>query len=164
MDGYLPKPVDREALLAVIERNAALVATPAPQEGFDIQTIRARLGGDEELVSQLLQLFLDSCPDLMARVTEGIAHRDAAQVRIATHTVRGVAAQFSAAGVVSAAAALESAAGETTVDWPRIASGWAELQLPLQRLTSGVRDALRGTPPSSRQPTTADATQALNIA
>jgi two-component system, sensor histidine kinase and response regulator len=164
MDGYLAKPVDREALLAVIERNVALVPTPVPLEGFDIQTIRARLGGDEELVSELLRLFLDSCPDLMARVTDGIAHRNAGQVRIATHTFRGVAAQFSAAGVVSVAAALEGAAGETTVDWPRIASSWAELQLPLQRLMACVRDALRERPDSSGQPTTADATQALNIA
>jgi two-component system, sensor histidine kinase and response regulator len=164
MDGYLPKPVDREALLAVIERNAAPVATPVPPHGFDIQTIRARLGGDEELVSELLQLFLDSCPDLTARVAEGIAHGNAAQVCLATHTLRGVAAQFSAAGVVSVAAALERAAGETTVDWPRIASGWAELQLPLERLMACVRDTLREGPGSSGQPRPADATQALNIA
>ena len=44
MDGYLAKPVDREALLAVIERNAALVATPVPPEGFDIQTIASAVG------------------------------------------------------------------------------------------------------------------------
>jgi two-component system, sensor histidine kinase and response regulator len=164
MDGYLAKPVDREALLAVVERNAAFVGTPVPPERFDIQTIRSRLGGDEELVSQLLQLFLDSCPDLMARISDGIAHRNAAQVRIATHTLRGVAAQFSAAGVVSVAAALESTAAGTTVDWPRIASGWAELQLPLQRLMAYVLDTLRESAGSSGRPTAADARQALNIA
>jgi two-component system, sensor histidine kinase and response regulator len=163
MDGYMSKPVDREALLAVIERNAAVAATAMPPEEFDIQTIGARLGGDEELVSQLLQLFLDSCPDLIARVTDGITQGNAAQVRIATHTLRGVAAQFSATGVVRGAAALESAAGETTVDWPRIASSWAELQLPLQRLMGCVRNALRERAPSSGQPTRLDAAQALNI-
>jgi signal transduction histidine kinase/CheY-like chemotaxis protein len=162
MDGYLAKPVDREALLALIERNAGFVATPVPPESFDMQAIRARLGGDEELVSQLLQLFLDSCPDLMARVSDGITQGNAAEVHIATHTLRGVAAQFSAVGVVSAAAALESAAGDTTVDWPRIASSWADLQLPLQRLMACVRDALRERAGSPSQPTPADATSALS--
>jgi two-component system, sensor histidine kinase and response regulator len=164
MDGYLSKPVDREALLAVIERNAAVIASPVPPEGFDIQIIAARLGGDEELVSQLLQLFLDGYPDLIARVTDGITQANAAQVRIGTHTLRGVAAQFSATGVVNGAAALESAAGETTVDWPRIASGWAELQLPLQRLVGSVRNALSERSDSSGQPARADATQTLRFA
>jgi HPt (histidine-containing phosphotransfer) domain-containing protein len=134
-----------------------------PPAEFDIQAIRVRLGGDEELVSELLQLFLASCPDLMARVTDGIAHANGAQVLIATHTLRGVAAQFSAEGVVSAAAALESAAGETAIDWPRIASSWAELQVPLQRLMISVRDALRERLGSSGQARPADVTHALNI-
>jgi signal transduction histidine kinase/DNA-binding response OmpR family regulator len=141
MDGYLAKPVDRQDLLAVVEQEAAFGLTPPSIDGLDLQAIRLRLGGDEELVSQLMQSFLEAGPDLIAQTGGAVGRRDAEQVRLSAHTLRGVAAQLSAAGAVRSAAALEAAASCAPVDWEPIDSVWARLQEELDRLLAWVHEA-----------------------
>ena len=53
-----------------------------------------RLGGDEELARQLVELFVDECPRMMAAVRDSIASGDVDQVRRAAHAFKGSVGNF----------------------------------------------------------------------
>ena len=141
MDGYLAKPVDRQTLLAVVEQQAAFAVASPPREQLDLEAIRERLGRDEELVVQLIQSFLDGCPELIAKIHHAVQQRDAEQLRVSAHALRGVASQLSATEVVQFASALETAAARPPWEWTSINSGLVELQRELDRLIVWVRGA-----------------------
>jgi two-component system sensor histidine kinase/response regulator len=53
-----------------------------------------RLGGDEELARQLVELFVAECPRMMAAVRDSVASGDAEQVRRAAHAFKGSVGNF----------------------------------------------------------------------
>ncbi len=142
MDGYLSKPVDRNALLAVVEKNAAFGVTPTAATGMDLQAMRARLGGDQELMVEIMQLFLDDCPARLANIERAMKDADADAVRIAAHTLKGAVAQLSATTVTACASTLEQAAAGASVDWSLINLGWSRLQQEVAGLTVAIRAAM----------------------
>ncbi len=141
MDGYLSKPVDRKALLAVVEKNAPFGVTPAPTTGMDLQAMRARLGGDEDLMGEIMQLFLDDCPTRLANIARALSDGDADAVQIAAHTLKGAVAQLSATTVATCAGTLERAAAGATVDWSLVNQAWGRLQREMEGLTMAVHTA-----------------------
>jgi signal transduction histidine kinase/DNA-binding response OmpR family regulator len=118
MDGYLAKPIDRERLLRVVEecepgdRGAASTAPPE----IDRDRILSRLGGDEALVAEVVQLFLEDCPSHVATIGQAAAARDLARVRSAAHALKGAAGNLSAQHLADAAAALEQLAVDGRLD------------------------------------------------
>jgi CheY-like chemotaxis protein len=140
MDGYLAKPVNRRALLAVVEQNAAGVDAP-DADGLDFTSIRARVGGDEELLASLVERVLEECPDLLAKIAQSVSERDARQLRLSAHTLHGLAAQFSAAAVVRAAAVLEDAAVGESIEWNAVDAEAARLRQHVDQLVVWVRNA-----------------------
>lgn len=53
-----------------------------------------RLGGDEELARQLVELFVAECPRMMDVVRQSVASGDADQVRRAAHAFKGSVGNF----------------------------------------------------------------------
>jgi two-component system, sensor histidine kinase and response regulator len=53
-----------------------------------------RLGGDEELARQLVELFVAECPRMIAAVRESVASGDVDQVRCAAHAFKGSVGNF----------------------------------------------------------------------
>jgi len=142
MDGYLAKPIDRSALLAVVEKNALFGVPPTVTTGVDLEAMRTRLGGDEELMGEIMRLFLDDYPDRLANIAGAVRDGDADAVRIAAHTLKGAAAQLSATTVAACASTLEQAADGATVDWRLIHLGWSRLQREVEDLAVAIRGAL----------------------
>lgn len=70
----------------------------------------ARLGGDAELLEELLQLMLEQSRELVRTMGEALARGDAAAVRLAAHTIRGSAANLDAEPLRAAAERLEERA------------------------------------------------------
>src|SRR5262245_6080533 len=63
MDGYLSKPIDPQLLFAVVEEESpGNSARPATTGTIDRAHMLARLGGDEELLTDVIRLFLEDCP------------------------------------------------------------------------------------------------------
>ncbi|MES2461172.1 MAG: response regulator, partial [Armatimonadota bacterium] len=108
MDDYLSKPINEADLRAVLARwRPAADNETVPDEesaGFSIANSdaekdgrlivrRERLweccGGDAELVAEVVDEFLKSCPAVLARLEQGIAAGDAPAVRFEAHTLRG---------------------------------------------------------------------------
>ncbi len=66
-----------------------------------------RLGGDEQLLCEVAQLFLEECPELVAQVRTAVVSGDADALQQAAHTLKGSVSNFGAAAASEAALALE---------------------------------------------------------
>jgi HPt (histidine-containing phosphotransfer) domain-containing protein len=91
---------------------------PASPQRLDLVDMRRRLGDDDELISDLLDLFLEDYPARIDAIADAIKSGDAVAARRAAHSLKGSASNVSAYRVVEAAAVLESSAerGETNLD------------------------------------------------
>ena len=85
------------------------VAAPSPREVFDRDGAMDNMNDDEGLFREILDLFLDDCPRLVADLREAIANDDAPSMGRAAHTMKGTSGHFAANGVTAAAQRLEAA-------------------------------------------------------
>jgi CheY-like chemotaxis protein len=127
MDAYLGKPVKTAKLIEIVEalsvhfdRGNSFTrmkpscvechpSLPGDPSVFDAQATLKRLGNDRQLFADLLEFFLEDYPILVDRVRQGLHDRDLAEVALAAHSLKGLAANFDALQVVVAAAAIEKA-------------------------------------------------------
>jgi two-component system, sensor histidine kinase and response regulator len=75
-----------------------------------------RLGGDEELARQLVELFVNECPRMMTVVRESVAKRDADQIRRAAHAFKGSVGNFTEDAPMTTAFELEQMGREGHID------------------------------------------------
>jgi signal transduction histidine kinase/CheY-like chemotaxis protein len=135
MDGYLSKPIDPAMLYAVLEDETKSIdsrmpgvpdATPRPAT-IDQYQFLGRLGGDEKLFLDVIQLFLDDCPLRLAAIKAAVDDLDAERLRTAAHALKGAAANLSATGLFEAAAVLERMGAERRLDAAQAA--WRQLSI-----------------------------------
>jgi signal transduction histidine kinase/DNA-binding response OmpR family regulator len=143
MDDYLSKPIDKGRLLAVVEATSAPPdleppAANGPAEQFDASVLRSRLDGDDALVLEILQMFLDDHARHCDGIAEAVDSRDADAVRAHAHTLKGVSAQIGANAAVACTAALEDTVRDRPVDWERAQARWGELQREMDGLASAI--------------------------
>ena len=140
MDGYLSKPIDRLDLFAAVE-HAGLAATTAPApvaaSVFDRVALLDRMGGDEVLAREVIDLFVRDLAPQLAKIRRAIGHGDTEQLRIAAHTLKGTAANVSAGGVMDAAATLEQLGRDRTLGV--VANAWQALEQEADRLLVTLR-------------------------
>ena len=116
-DEYLSKPIRSDRLREVIESlaNSAVVQSqpvvepisPAEPE-FDPAAALDCVGGNPELLVEIMHLFFDDCPRLLAEMNSAISRSDASTLMRRGHTLRGMAGNFAMTAVVDAASRLES--------------------------------------------------------
>jgi two-component system sensor histidine kinase/response regulator len=111
MDGYLSKPVDRLELYATVEGDPVTDSSQPPSEvrAFDRAALLERVGGDELLVDEILQIFVEDCPVRLRDVDDAFSAGNAEGLASAAHAIKGAALNLSAHRVAGAAEALESA-------------------------------------------------------
>ena len=68
-----------------------------------------RVGGDQELLEEVAQLFLDDYPNSVAEIEQALAIGDPRGVERGAHTLKGSVSNFGADSVVETALALELA-------------------------------------------------------
>ena len=66
-----------------------------------------RLGGDEQLLCEVAQLFLAECPELVSQVRAAVADGSAEALQHAAHSLKGSVSNFGAEAASNAALALE---------------------------------------------------------
>jgi len=132
MDDYLSKPVKSEELQAALLRwlratecsPAPVVSDPAaPQNGavrplsaphakalpaFDPVTLLENIGGDEEFLRQLLDMFLGRSDGMVQRIAIAMERGDAPALEQAAHLLKGTAANLCARTVSLLASQLEA--------------------------------------------------------
>ncbi len=74
---------------------------------FDREAALARVGDDEELLTELVKIFLEDYPTSLSAIDEAVAHQDPPKLERAAHTLKGAVANFGADAVVKEAYELE---------------------------------------------------------
>jgi HPt (histidine-containing phosphotransfer) domain-containing protein len=115
VDAYLAKPLDAKQLYTLVESLGAgptevTTQRTAPAKGpphFDFRLALKRLEGDEELLREQMQYFLDETPELVEEARAAIDESDGRRLEVAAHRLKGLAGSFDAAETVEAARCLE---------------------------------------------------------
>ena len=103
---------------------------------FDRQSALERLGEDEELLREITAYFLEDSEKLLETIDTGAAAGDWPGVRVAAHSLKGLAANFSARPATDAARELEQAAAAP--DLGRVPTLVAALRQEVERLRRGL--------------------------
>jgi HPt (histidine-containing phosphotransfer) domain-containing protein len=117
--------------------NASVTDGREPEsEIFGFESSLVRLKNDRALFGQLLEIFVEDYPQLLDNIRDGLERRDAKAVRLAAHSLKGLAANFDARPAVRVALELENAAAENDLDAAQ------RLLATVQHEISRLRDAL----------------------
>jgi HPt (histidine-containing phosphotransfer) domain-containing protein len=151
MDGFLGKPIGAESLLPLMRE---LVESPTARKAsaqkrgsadpkvrpaksdppaIDHQDLLDRLGGDDELLAELAQIFEAETPRIMGALRSAIDANDVASVKRVAHTLRGSVAVFGAHAASHAAQSLEHMARGGSLD--RAPDALATLDAEIVRLS-----------------------------
>lgn len=103
---------------------------------YDRRAALERLGGDKQLFREIVQFFFEDSEKLLQTVDAGVIGDDWSGVRTAAHSLKGLAAHFSAGQATEAARQLEQAAFDRDSEQARA------LVAPLRSEINRLRQAL----------------------
>jgi len=145
MDGYIPKPIrfgDVEKTLASLGHSteqSAPAPTPSPAAvSWNRKEALDRVDGDQDLLQELCQIFLQEAPKLMSRLKEAVGSQDFDGVTKSAHSLKGESSYLSAAAVSTAARELEHMGREK--DLSRAPDTLIVLEHELAQLCSALED------------------------
>ena len=156
MDGYVPKPVSSRQLRAELDRfsgsaaafDSAISGGTPEVESFESrwnpQEALTRLGGDENLVQDVLCIFLDQSPGLFAGLRQGVLAGDSAMVEKTAHSLKGELSYLGVPSLVENMRALEQHGRNTQMEAARALL--PEVERQMEALTSAIRRSHSSTP------------------
>jgi PAS domain S-box-containing protein len=118
MDDYLPKPIDPASLAKAMDRwlspddGADAAAAPDKATGspiFDRAGLSDRVTGSEEVIRQVLDLFLEDIPRRIEVLRSHIGAGDASRAGDEAHTIKGAAANIGGEALREVAFEIEKA-------------------------------------------------------
>ncbi len=125
-DAYVPKPLRPADLFDAIARLTETLpggepsgtAIPASADGaFDFSGVLARTQGDADLVTQLIALYREDAPALLAEIQAAVGQGNSAALRRAAHRLKAAVGVFEENGeAFQAARALEQLGREARMD------------------------------------------------
>ena len=149
MDAYIAKPVRPVELNAVIDqimatgtasrvtqRPAQHTAGAAP--AVDEEAFRALLGNDDQLIEEIIALFIEEGPRLLTQVRAAVAAGEPSGLQHASHALKGSVGNMAAARAVEAARVLEIMGRDQRLD------DAPQALAVLERELDDVMRALRG--------------------
>jgi two-component system, sensor histidine kinase and response regulator len=99
-----------------------------------------RLGDDEELLRDIVQIYLEDAPNIIERIHNAAAQSDTNALQRAAHSLKGLGATLSASEVVGAAARLEHMAASKNLS--DAAKAVAEVDQHVSELNAAVQQLL----------------------
>lgn len=126
-----------------VERSQRRDRTPemAPEvRAVDREAALERLGGDLELLSEAIESFIQTAPEMLERIRAAIASGDSKSLSLFAHSMKGVAATLEAHKLVAEARRLEVLGREGDIAGARAAlSGFErELEAAVWELREGL--------------------------
>jgi HPt (histidine-containing phosphotransfer) domain-containing protein len=90
----------------------------APEENtsFDRDTMLERMGGDTELLAEVVELFLEDGPRMLDTVRDAVSERDAHNVERSAHSLKGALLNMAAERAAGIALELERMGREESLD------------------------------------------------
>ncbi len=118
MDGYVAKPIRADELFQQISntmylnsRDHGTPAVASTNDGvFDLDWNRAleAMGGDEAILREVADTFVNSAPTMLQALSDSLAARDCERFRRAAHTLKGSIGYFTKDGAYPIAMGLET--------------------------------------------------------
>ncbi len=105
-------------------------------EPFDRDEALDHAGGDEQILKELVAVFLSDAPSRMERIGEAVARGDASSVHLHAHTLRSSTAALGGWPAADAAGQLEQLAGKGDL------AGAEEARRTLEREMERLKAAL----------------------
>jgi PAS domain S-box-containing protein len=150
MDAYASKPIRAAELFEIIARllpsevagvEGTSGAGAPPGAVFDLDTALATVGGDRELLPQMVQWFLARCPKTLEEIRDSVMRGDSAALERAAHKLKSTVGSFGAQPCYQAALRLEELgrAGEVTA----FEQAHGELEEAVRRLKEALTDLVR---------------------
>jgi len=151
MDGYVPKPIRHEDLIETIQTlvlEAPKIpprATPEkpPVEVLDEALLVSHVDNDPQLLSDIVDLFLEECPRLVDEIRVALNRKDAKGVQRGAHSLRGCTSNLAAQMASEAALKLERLA--QAGDLLRAERALQDLEGQLERLQPALLAVRAGT-------------------
>jgi HPt (histidine-containing phosphotransfer) domain-containing protein len=113
-------------------------------ENLNRASILERLEGNQELLTELIQLFLGEAPLLIEAMRTALQQGDMRELGRSAHSMKGAASNFSAYGTVSAASQLENDANKG--DSESAKACLATLEVVVERLLPELANLCQGSP------------------
>ena len=141
---YMSKPINPKVLFSLIEQPSSQghpagdAAAQAPMaKTFDRQALLDRVAGDEQLMDDVIRVFLEDCAQQLTAIRGAVDQKNPDAIRTAAHALKGAAGNLSADGLFEAAGLLERIGAESRMDVAEAA--WRRLSAE----AATVIDALR---------------------
>jgi two-component system, sensor histidine kinase and response regulator len=139
MDGYISKPITAQDLFETIENIVSAAgseeklaqATANERVIVDKNQILDRVGGDIELLGEVIALFIDDYPQTLSEIRGAIHKGDPDSLGRAAHTLKGAVSNFGARAAVQAALALEDMGKSRDMTGATIALEYLEREIRL---------------------------------
>jgi PAS domain S-box-containing protein len=155
MDAYLSKPIRADELFSTIENvisksssaGVDITAIDSAQEGteVDFPALLARVDGDPELAGEMIEIFLEDWPQLLAAIRKAIGENDNVALERAAHTAKGAICYFSSGSAAQAALRLQQMAVESQLS--EAPTTLIDLEASVELVTAKLRE-LRAAPVS----------------
>jgi two-component system, sensor histidine kinase and response regulator len=150
VDGYVSKPIHPRGLFAEIERcvagsrgNAPTAIHPREQgENLDRASLLERVEGDHVLLVEMINLFLEEAPRLLAAMRAALQQGDMQGLERSAHSMKGAASNLSGHLTVAAAAQLEKNAKDRNTESSK--ASLAALEGAVERLLPGLAELCQG--------------------
>ena len=152
MNGYVSKPINAKELNASIagvlrERAStrlhisaqAVQPAPAPHGNcaWDIAKMKDRLGGDEQLLREVIQIFVDETPKRMVALRQAISQGNAEIIEREAHSLKGELGYLGISEVPQKARDLEEAGRKR--DLEAAAKAFAALAIDISAVVAAMR-------------------------
>ncbi len=112
MDDYLSKPLHFDQLFEIIRRysqykKGSLMQDKEDNLLLDIEEFKKRVGGDENLMHELFEIYADECEEKLNRIRIAVEEKDSEKLEKSAHNLKGASANISAKAVYETAYELE---------------------------------------------------------
>jgi two-component system sensor histidine kinase/response regulator len=127
MDDYVSKPIRIEQLMNALQKVVIKKAEPstpllspgdngAKDKLIDRVAAMKSVGGDRELLAELVQTFLRAYPGYLQQLRDAIQNKDAPLLRLAAHTLKGTMSTLGAPRSAAIAEQLELLGKNNTLE------------------------------------------------
>jgi CheY-like chemotaxis protein len=150
MDGYVSKPIHPAGLFAEIERclaasggSAAMTEnSQGPSEQIDRISLLERVEGDRELLTEMIHLFQEDAPKLLAAMRDTLQRGDMAVLERSAHSLKGAVSNLSAKATAAAALQLEQDANNKNGESAR--GSFVEVERMVKQLLPALAELCQG--------------------
>ena len=115
------------------------MAHPPSPEVFDKQELLDRVEGDEEFAGEIVDVFLQHAPEMVAKLERDIEQGDVRTISRSAHELKGAASNIAAGTLTACARRVQEAADAE--DLPAVRDTFDELRTSMEALRRQLQSA-----------------------